>query len=90
MIFSATRSCVRGLTSDIELATREAHTMKGAAGMADAGEAHRLAAELGAALTEGDIERRILLIDSLDVAWASVLKAVKSVVDGSGFPSVRQ
>ncbi|ARJ64496.1 hypothetical protein WV31_01705 [Magnetospirillum sp. ME-1] len=75
---------------DIELATREAHTMKGAAGMADAGEVHRLAAELEAVLTEGDIERSIQLIDSLEVAWASVLKAVKSVVDGSGFPSVRQ
>ncbi|OAN48325.1 hypothetical protein A6A04_20165 [Paramagnetospirillum marisnigri] len=75
---------------DIQLAIRESHTMKSAAGMAEAAEVHLLAAELEAVLTEGDIERSILLLDSLEVAWASVLKAVKSVVDGSGFPSVRQ
>ena len=75
---------------DIERAILEAHSLKGAAGMIEAGEVSRFAAELEAALSEGDIVRSIPLLDSLDVEWASVLKAVKSVVDGSNMTPAQQ
>jgi len=67
--------------NDPERAARAAHTLKGAAGMIEAGELFRLSVELERALDKSDAERGQDLIDRLDVRLASTRAAVERAVD---------
>jgi PAS domain S-box-containing protein len=67
--------------NDPERAARAAHTLKGAAGMIEAGELFRLSAELERTLDKNDAERGQDLIDRLDVRLASTRAAVERAVD---------
>ena len=64
---------------DIALAQRIAHTLKGAAGMIDAGALRQRALELELALRDGPKASPAALVDALDAELARVLKEVEAL-----------
>jgi len=67
---------------DIDRAGRHAHTLKGLAGMIEAGEVTALAAELEAALAISNIDPVASLLERLEGALATVVEAIQTAVDG--------
>ena len=67
---------------DTDTAGREAHTLKGMAGMIEASEVSGLAAELEAALAVADGDSVPELLGRLEVAVLALVEAVQVAVDG--------
>jgi len=74
---------------DMERASREAHTLKGAAGMIEAREIYNLAIDLEHALTPGDLDPAEDLLDRLDPMLAKVVNAARAAIEGSGTDETR-
>jgi len=74
--------------NDMIRATREAHTLKGGAGIIEAGVVRELAARLEAALTFGDIEAGLNLLNQLECELLPLLAAIRSALDGDSRDAV--
>ena len=74
---------------DMERASREAHTLKGAAGMIEAREIYNLAIDLEHALTAGDLDPAEDLLDRLDPMLVKVVNAARAAIEGSGADETR-
>jgi CheY-like chemotaxis protein len=69
--------------NDIERAAREAHTLKGVAGMIEAVDLPDLAARVETALTATDIDAALTLLDPLEIAISALTKAIRTALSTS-------
>ena len=69
-----------------EGASRDAHTLKGAAGMIEARGVYDRAADLETALNAGDLDRARNLLDRIDPMLTGVISTARLVVENSGLP----
>jgi len=65
---------------DIERAIREVHTLKGAAGIIEAGLVRDVAADIEAAMTDGDINSGLFKIDHLEAVLTSQISVIDAVL----------
>jgi len=73
---------------DLARATREAHTLKGASGIIEAGAVRVLAAELEAALAEGDLERGQEHLMQVEAKLVPLLGAIETALSGDSEDNV--
>jgi len=73
--------------NDAAAAIREAHTLKGAAGIIEAGEVRELATGLEAALAAGDISGGLAWLDRLDAQLDPLLAAINAALEDPSSPS---
>jgi len=65
--------------NDMKAAAREAHTLKGAAGMIEAREVCKLAEDVEFAIDSGDIDGAMGLLDPLEIKLACLFSAIQSM-----------
>lgn len=68
---------------DVAEAEKGSHSLKSSAANVGVGEVRRIAAEIEAAATEGDIEAVREMLPGLEQAYAEARAALESIVEGS-------